>query len=61
LGGNLVDLHQIGDFKAAGWVEGSLTAFVVGENGVIARVTNMAVTLIHQGATGIDFRDIVSF
>jgi len=61
LTGNIVDLHLIGDFYAAAWVEGTQTAFAIGENGTIARVSNMAVTFVRQGVHGVGFKGIIDF
>ena len=58
--GRITDLHQIGDFTAVAWVEGTQTAFAIGENGTVARVTSMTVTLIRQTPTGIWFRGMVT-
>jgi thymidylate kinase len=61
LTGEIVDLHLIGDFYAAAWVEGTQTAFAIGENGTVARVSNMLVTLVLQGVHGIGLKGIIDF
>jgi len=53
------DLHHIGDFYSTSWVPGTTTAYTVGGNTTIARITDMyTVDLVYQSINGPTLRSI---